>query len=241
MLLLGILRPQFSVVEVDHVISDIESNYPTETIEDSSKCNTVSEVTQAGVKGLNRVTQKVQKINGETVNTVGVDKEVLKESVKEIVVKGTKNCGGGYNYGQGAWSHTGPRPSNGYFGWPASCSSVTSGFGYRWGVLHDGTDIAGCGYGSAIYAAAEGVVVQSGYKYDNGQFVTIQHPNGYYSMYAHMCNGCRYVSQGQYVQKGQVIGGMGRTGAATGVHLHFSIWTGYPYRGGRAINAMQFY
>ena len=238
---LGILRPQFSVVEVDHVISDIESNYPTETIEDSSKCNTVSEVTQAGVKGLNRVTQKVQKINGETVNTVGVDKEVLKESVKEIVVKGTKNCGGGYNYGQGAWSHTGPRPSNGYFGWPASCSSVTSGFGYRWGVLHDGTDIAGCGYGSAIYAAAEGVVVQSGYKYDNGQFVTIQHPNGYYSMYAHMCNGCRYVSQGQYVQKGQVIGGMGRTGAATGVHLHFSIWTGYPYRGGRAINAMQFY
>ena len=238
---LGILRPQFSVVEVDHVISDIESNYPTETIEDSSKCNTVSEVTQAGVKGLNRVTQKVQKINGETVNTVGVDKEVLKESVKEIVVKGTKNCGGGYNYGQGACSHTGPRPSNGYFGWPASCSSVTSGFGYRWGVLHDGTDIAGCGYGSAIYAAAEGVVVQSGYKYDNGQFVTIQHPNGYYSMYAHMCNGCRYVSQGQYVQKGQVIGGMGRTGAATGVHLHFSIWTGYPYRGGRAINAMQFY
>ncbi len=238
---LGILKPQFSVVEVDHVVKDIESNYPTETIEDSSKCNNVSEVTQAGVKGLNRVTQKVQKINGETVNTVGVDKEVLKESVKEIVVKGTKNCGGGNSYGSGAWSNTGPRPSNGYFGWPASCSSVSSGFGYRWGVLHDGTDIAGCGYGSAIYAAAEGKVVQSGYKYDNGQFVTIQHPNGYYSMYAHMCNGCRYVSVGQYVQKGQVIGGMGRTGAATGVHLHFSIWTGFPYRGGRALNAMQFY
>lgn len=239
---LGILKPQFSVVEVDHVVKDIETNYPTETVEDSSKCNTVSEVTQAGVKGLNRVTQKVQKVNGETINTVGVgEATVLKESIKEIVVKGTKNCGGSYSYGYGAWSNTGPRPSNGYFGWPASCSSISSPFGYRWGVLHDGTDIAGCGYGSPIYAAAEGRVVQSGYKYDNGQFITIQHPNGYYSMYAHLCTGCRYVSEGQTVYKGQVIGGMGRTGAATGVHLHFSIWAGYPYRGGRALNAMQFY
>jgi len=238
---LGILKPQFSVVEEDHIVKDEESNYTTETVEDSSKCNTVSEVTQAGVKGLNRVTQKIQKINGETVNTVGVgEKVVLKEPIKEIVTKGTRNCGGG-GYGSGAWSNTGPRPSNGYFGWPASCSSISSGFGYRWGVLHDGTDIAGCGYGSPIYAAAEGEVVQSAYKYDNGQFITIRHPNGYYSMYAHLCNGCRYVNVGQYVYKGQVIGGMGQTGAATGVHLHFSIWTGYPYRGGRALNAMGFY
>lgn len=239
---LGILKPQFSVVEEDHVVKDEESNYPTETVEDSSKCNTSSEVVQKGAKGLNRITQKILKANGETINTVTVDKEVLKESVKEIVKKGTKSCGGdGYSYGYGAWSNTGPRPSNGYFGWPASCSSVSSPFGYRWGVLHDGTDIAGCGYGSPIYAAADGKVVQSSYKYDNGQFITIQHPNGYYSMYAHLCNGCRYVNVGQTVHKGQVIGGMGRTGAATGVHLHFSIWTGYPYRGGRALNAMQFY
>lgn len=238
---LGILKPQFSVVEEDHIVKDEESNYTTETVEDSSKCNTVSEVTQAGVKGLNRVTQKIQKINGETVNTVGVgEKVVLKEPIKEIITKGTKRCGGG-GYGSGAWSNTGPRPSNGYFGWPASCSSISSGFGYRWGTLHDGTDIAGCGYGSPIYAAAEGEVVQSAYKYDNGQFITIRHPNGYHTMYAHLCNGCRYVSVGQYVYKGQVIGGMGQTGAATGVHLHFSIWTGFPYRGGRALNAMSFY
>lgn len=238
---LGILRPQFSVVEVDHIVKDEDSNYQTETVEDSSKCNTSSEVIQKGVKGLNRLTQKVQKVNGETINTVTVDKEVLKESVKEVIKKGTKNCGDGYSYGYGAWSNTGPRPSNGYFGWPASCSSISSPFGYRWGVLHDGTDIAGCGYGSPIFAAADGKVVQSSYKYDNGQFITIQHPNGYYSMYAHLCTGCRYVKEGQIVHKGQVIGGMGRTGFASGVHLHFSIWTGYPYRGGRAVNAMQFY
>ena len=60
-------------------------------------------------------------------------------------------------------------------------------------------------------------------------------------MYAHLCNGCRYVKAGDYVEKGQVIGGMGQTGFATGVHLHFAIWKGYPYRGGVALNAMSFY
>ena len=60
-------------------------------------------------------------------------------------------------------------------------------------------------------------------------------------MYAHLCNGCRYVNVGDRVRKGQVIGGMGQTGFATGVHLHFGVWTGYPYRGGKALNAMAFY
>ena len=102
-------------------------------------------------------------------------------------------------------------------------------------------DINGCGYGSNVFAAQSGTVVQSSYKYDNGQYIIIDHHNGYYSLYAHLCNGCRYVSEGAYVEKGQVIGGMGQTGFATGVHLHFAIWRGYPYRGGVALNAMQFY
>ena len=197
------------------------------------------EVTQAGVKGENRVTQKIQKINGETVNVVPVSTEVLKEPIKEIVVKGGKqnNYGGSYSgAGYGDIIAT-----KGQWGWPASCSSVSSGFGYRWGVLHDGTDIAGCGFGSNIFAAQSGTVVQSSYKYDNGEFITIDHHNGFYSMYAHMITGSRRVKVGDNVTKGQVIGAMGRTGAATGVHLHFSIWNGYPYRGGRALNAMQFY
>ena len=229
------IKPQFSVVEEDHVVFKEEKNYASETKYDNNKDVGFTEVTQAGVKGENKVTQKIQKINGETTNVVTVSTEVLKEPIKEIITKGGRQAayyGGGYGS---------VIPTKGQWGWPATCSSVSSGFGYRWGVLHDGTDIAGCGYGSNIFAAQSGTVVQSGSKYDNGQFITIDHHNGYYSMYAHLCVGCRYVQVGDHVEKGQVIGGMGQTGAATGVHLHFAIWYGYPYRGGRALNAMQFY
>ena len=231
---LGILNPQFSVVEQDYIVKDEESNYLSETILDSSKCTNHSEVTQTGAKGLNRVTQIVQKGNGEIVNTAPVSTVVLKESVKEIITKGSKNCSWG-------WSNVGPLPSRGYFAWPATCGSISSPFGYRWGTLHDAIDIAGCGYGSALFAAAEGEVVQSAYKYDNGNYVTIKHPNGYYTIYSHMCNGCRYVKVGDYVYKGQVIGGMGQTGYATGIHVHFGIWKGFPYYGGTPVNPMNFF
>lgn len=231
---LGILNPQFSVVEEDYIVKDEESNFLTETILDSSKCTNFSSVSQAGVKGLNRVTQIVQKVNGESVNTAPVSTVILKESVKEIITKGSMNC----SYG---WSNVGPLPSKGYFAWPATCGTISSPYGYRWGTLHDAIDIAGCGYGSALFAAAEGEVVQSAYKYDNGNYVTIKHPNGYYTIYAHMCNDCRYVSVGDYVQKGQVIGGMGMTGYATGVHVHFGVWKGFPYYGGTPVNPMNFF
>ena len=237
---LGILKPQISVVEEDHVVKDEEQNYNTKTEEDPNQYTDYSQVKQNGVKGLNRVTQKIQKVNGETVSIVGLSQEVLKEPIEEIVVKGTKQrpsySGGGWSGGYGNLIVT-----KGMFGWPATCSTVSSPFGWRWGVLHDGTDIAGCGYGSNIFAAESGTVYTVGYKYDNGQYITIQHDNGYFTMYAHLCSGCTYVKQGDRVQRGQPIGGMGQTGFATGVHLHFSVWTGPPYYGGTALNPMAFY
>jgi murein DD-endopeptidase MepM/ murein hydrolase activator NlpD len=61
-------------------------------------------------------------------------------------------------------------------------------------------------------------------------------------MYAHMCPGCRAVQAGDYVEKGQIIGGMGQTGWATGVHLHFSVWQGEPYKpGSTTINPIILY
>ena len=141
-------------------------------------------------------------------------------------------------------------PTKGEWGWPASCASISSPFGYRWGILHDGVDIAGCGYGSNVFAAMDGTIVESKRTYGsfaggygtNGEYITIDHHNGYYTMYAHLCPGCRYVKVGDTVSKGQIIAGMGQTGWATGVHLHFSIWRGYPYYpGSRALNPMAYY
>ncbi len=230
---LGILKPQISIVEEDHVVQDQETNYQTETQYDNDKEVGYSEVKQAGVKGVTRITQKVQKINGETVSVANVSSEVQKEPINEIIVKGGKKSS--YS-GYGTVVATA-----GEWGWPATCSSVSSPFGYRWGALHDAIDIAGCGYGSNIFAAKDGIVVQSSYKYDNGEFITIDHGNGYYSLYAHMVSGSRRVKVGDYVVKGQVIGSMGMTGAATGVHVHFAIWRGYPYRGGTPLNPLAFY
>ena len=232
---LGIIKPQFSVVEEDHVVVREEKKYRTETKYDDTKDIGYMETTQKGVNGENRLTQKIQKVNGETTSVVTVSTEVLKTPINEVIVKGGKE-----SYYQGGVGS--PVPTKGAWGWPASCSTVSSGFGYRWGVLHDGTDIAGCGYKSNIFAAQAGTVTISGSKAMNGQYIVIDHHNGYFTMYAHLCVGCRYVKAGQNVVKGQVIGGMGQTGAATGVHLHFAIWRGSPYgRGSQPLNAMSMY
>ena len=239
---LGIIKPQFSVIEQEQVIFREEKNYTTETRYDNDKYVGYNEVIQAGVKGENKVTQIVLKVNGEVTNRTTTNTEVLKEPVNEIIVKGGKQSAYAGGYGSAI-------ATKGQWGWPATCSSVSSPFGWRWGYLHDGTDIAGCGYGSNIFAAQAGTVEVSmkktgyyagGYG-DNGEYIVINHHNGYYSLYAHLCPGCRAVKPGDYVEKGQVIGGMGMTGAATGVHLHFAIWNGFPYRGGTALNAMAFY
>ncbi|MBO5414283.1 MAG: peptidoglycan DD-metalloendopeptidase family protein [Bacilli bacterium] len=232
---LGIMNPQFDLIEEVHSVTDVDVNYETETRYDNEKRVGYSAVEQAGVKGKNRVTQKIQKVNGETTNIVPVSTQKLKEPVKEIIVKGGKKD----YYGYGGSGFGGVVATKGEWGWPATCTSVSSHFGYRWGTLHDGTDIAGCGYGSNIFAAQAGTVVKASYKYDNGIYVIIDHHNGYYSLYAHLA--AYTVREGQTVTKGQVIGTMGRTGFATGVHLHYAIWYGYPYYGGRVYNAMSFY
>ena len=238
---LGILQPQFSVVERDVEVFLEDKNYTTETRYDNDKYVGYSEVIQKGEKGQNKVTQIVLKVNGVIESRTPAGTETIKEAIPEIIVKGGKQSSY-YGYGQAV-------PTAGAWGWPATCSSLSSPFGWRWGSLHDGTDIAGCGYGSNIFAAQAGTVEVSAKKPgyfaggygDNGEYIIINHHNGYYSLYAHMCPGCRSVKAGDYVEKGQVIGGMGMTGMATGVHLHFGIWQGYPYKGGTALNAMQFY
>lgn len=89
-----------------------------------------------------------------------------------------------------------------------------------------------------IYASYQGEVITNSYKYDNGNYLVIKQNNGYYVMYAHLSQ--KLVNVGDKIQKGQLIGIMGRTGYATGTHLHFSVWDGYPHHS-NSINPLSFY
>ena len=105
---------------------------------------------------------------------------------------------------------------------------------------HKAIDIAGCGHGSNIHAAHDGVIVTAGSKHMNGNYIVLLQDNGYHTMYAHLSG--IYVTVNQRVTKGQVIGAMGSTGYSTGTHLDFSVWkNGYPYYGGIQQNPLNFY
>lgn len=120
--------------------------------------------------------------------------------------------------------------------WPATTSYYIS-TPYSRG--HAAIDIVPRNGDYNIRAASSGVIVTNSWKWDNGNYLVLRQDNGYYTMYAHLSQ--KLVSEGQRVEKGQVIGIMGRTGRATGVHLHYSVWNGYPYRGSSPINPFGFY
>jgi murein DD-endopeptidase MepM/ murein hydrolase activator NlpD len=104
--------------------------------------------------------------------------------------------------------------------WPTT-GVFTSGYGWRWGRMHRGIDMAN-NVGTPIVAARTGRVVFSGW-HDGGYgyLVTLQHADGSRSLYAH--NSRLMVSNGQEVRQGTVIALMGSTGRSTGPHLHFEI------------------
>lgn len=107
--------------------------------------------------------------------------------------------------------------ATGIFVWPTS-GRISQG--YRW--YHQGIDIANK-EGPGILAADAGKVVAAGWPtgWGYGNRVTIDHGNGFQTLYAHLSK--IYVQPGQSVNRGDLIGQMGSTGRATGVHLHFEI------------------
>lgn len=105
------------------------------------------------------------------------------------------------------------------FSWPLE-GSVSSSFGRRRMGWHRGIDIIGPP-GAPIVAAAPGMVIASGVEGRYGRVVKLAHENGFTSVYAH--NTENVVELGQWVSAGQIIATVGRTGRATGEHLHFEI------------------
>jgi murein DD-endopeptidase MepM/ murein hydrolase activator NlpD len=108
----------------------------------------------------------------------------------------------------------------GQFTWPVE-GVLTSKFGVRDGRRHDGIDI-GAPEGTEIRAAADGTVLYSGDQQTGyGNLIIISHTKDMITVYAH--NRENLVKENDEVKRGQVIGKVGRTGRATGPHLHFEI------------------
>lgn len=103
--------------------------------------------------------------------------------------------------------------------WPAE-GPVTSGFGMRWGAMHQGIDI-GARMGAPIFAAMAGTVSFAGWQGGYGNIVIINHPGGLSTYYAHQSS--MAVGAGASVGQGEVIGFIGSTGDSTGPHLHFEV------------------
>lgn len=115
----------------------------------------------------------------------------------------------------------------GAFAWPCpSTKLITSEFGWRmhpvlhYNRFHNGVDIGGK-YGAAIVAAYDGKVVAASYTSAMGNYIMIDHGDGLYTIYMHCSQ--LYVSEGQYVIRGEHIAAVGSTGISTGPHLHFSV------------------
>ena len=221
---IGLINPQITIVVDQEEVEDQEIPFRTENQYDYTMYQGYSEVLQEGEAGLDRVTKKIQYKNGIITQVVTPKSVSLKPAIDKIIVYGGKQSSWGGSGAIGDWY------------WPTVFPyTLSSPFGYRGGVLHNGVDISGCGYGSPIYAAEYGMIMVANYQGRYGYHIVIDHGNGYYTLYAHLSK--INVSAGQIVSRGFIIGTMGNSGNSTGTHLHFSITIGGPPdRGGTFVN-----
>ena len=105
------------------------------------------------------------------------------------------------------------------FIWPVQ-GVLTSSFGWRWGRMHEGIDIA-VGTGTPVVAAASGTVIVAGWMGGYGNLVVVDHGGGVSTAYGH--NTSVTVGVGQQVMQGQLIAYSGNTGHSTGPHVHFEV------------------
>lgn len=119
------------------------------------------------------------------------------------------------------------------FAWPVDGGYVSSRFGHRRGRPHDAIDIA-AKPGTAVFAAEAGKVIFAKRFAGYGNLVVVKHRDDYFTAYAH--NQDMFVRKGQKVRLGQRIAVVGRTGRATGPHLHFEV-----RHGTQAVDPIQFF
>lgn len=180
-----------------------------------------SKVHQKGKNGSQEVTYKTKMVNGQEEYTEPVDYVILEQPKDQITYKGTKEkpkeTTSTSSGDEGDSENAAESPTGGFI-WPVSSHEIMCGWYCYPG--HDGIDFTAW-YGAPIYASDGGTVTRSGYSGDMGNYVVIDHGNGYHTRYMHMSSST--VSTGDTVSQGEVIGYVGQTGYATAPHLHFEV------------------
>ncbi len=217
---LVVAEPKVNVQTVEQVKAYESIGYSTSTRYTAKRWYYQSTVVTKGIPGKKAVTYEVEYLNGIETGRKALHTKVESNPVTKVIERGTSK-----------W----PSAASGRFRWPLNTGRITDRFGsYRGrGHTHGGVDI-GAGGGTPIYAAASGTVVISQYGPSYGNYVKIDHGNGYATLYAHASS--RLVNVGQWVSKGQIIARVGTTGNSTGNHLHFEV-----QRNGTRINPLQFF
>lgn len=211
---------KFSISLATDIVYTREIAYDVTTEYDESKSPSYEEVKTEGENGEEEVTVRTVYVDGVQTDAYETDSTVIKEAVDEVVVKGD-GASSSESSSSGASESS---YASGSFIWPLPYThNITSDFGTRWGRLHGGLDISAGGvYGQEIVAADSGTVILAGNQGDGyGNYVIIDHGNGYKTLYGHMSSVAAYT--GQQVAQGEVIGYVGSTGNSTGPHLHFEI------------------
>lgn len=161
---------------------------------------------QEGEDGSEDVTYEITTIDGVVTDRQAIAYNVTKQAVPEITVTGTRLKSGMV-----------AQIGSGSFIWPVPNYTYVS----RWmGNGHRGADIC-APYGTTIIASDSGTVIAAGWHYSYGNYVEIDHGNGYKTLYGHMSSIA--VTQGQAVSQGDKIGEVGSTGNSTGNHCHFEM------------------
>lgn len=195
-----------TVTTVEQATFAEKVKYKTEYRDDDSMYKGDKKVIQKGVNGKRVVTARITRENGEVIEKEILKTETIKKTVKKIVLRGTK-----------------PVPKTAPTGkliMPVSGYTLTSEFGWRWGRMHEGLDLA-CPTGTTIRAADGGTVVYAGWFSGYGLFIEIDHGGGKHTRYGH-CSAIN-VSVGEKVYQGQKIGEVGNTGNSFGSHCHFEV------------------
>ena len=208
--------PKINITVEQYIVEDMVVEFDTVEEYDNTINQGMEVLKQKGEDGVERVGQNVRSVNGTITFVEPVSNTTIKSPKNKIIAIGTKiipNVGSLSSWG---WPTKKDYRISSYFGWRTS--PITGGR-----EMLAGFDIAGTGMGSPVYATNNGTIMTMTYVYSYGNYIIINHNNGYYSTYAHMKGFAKGLKVGSTVSRGQVIGYVGSTGYSTGPHLHFEI------------------